>query len=218
MSTTWYTWLEQGRAVSVSAQALSRLCDALCLGAAERTYVFDLAGKADPIAPADGPIDLPDEVWTLPAAMAVPAYLLDRSWTARAWNTLAADLFPGWLDQGADHNLLRFVFLRPAARTLIADWEERARRIVAEFRADAVRWSQDGTLQALVAELQDASPAFRRYWQEQAVLHREGGERRFNHPARGPCLYRQATFLLAGHPDVKLVSLTPTAGKSEIPP
>src|SRR3984957_5673671 len=50
LSTTWYTWIEQGRDVSVSPMALARLATALRLGRAERAYLFELAGKRDPPA------------------------------------------------------------------------------------------------------------------------------------------------------------------------
>ena len=40
LSTTWYTWVEQGRDISLSAAALSRLADALRLTAAERAKYF----------------------------------------------------------------------------------------------------------------------------------------------------------------------------------
>src|SRR5690606_34539281 len=53
LSVTWYTWLEQGRAISVSPKALSRLAGALRLGRIERAALFDLAGKRDPEPGAD---------------------------------------------------------------------------------------------------------------------------------------------------------------------
>src|SRR5690348_6706880 len=39
---SWYTWLEQGRAISVSAQVLDSLARALHLEAEERTHLFIL--------------------------------------------------------------------------------------------------------------------------------------------------------------------------------
>ena len=49
ISTTWYTWLEQGRDITVSAQTLSGIALALQLTAAEREYLFLLAHKSDPL-------------------------------------------------------------------------------------------------------------------------------------------------------------------------
>src|SRR3954464_15763370 len=48
LSTTWYSWLEQGRDISLSAAALGRIATVLRLSAAERAYLFDLAGRRDP--------------------------------------------------------------------------------------------------------------------------------------------------------------------------
>src|SRR6478736_1111707 len=48
ISVTWYTWIEQGREVSVSASALARLANGLRLSRAERSYLFEVGGKRDP--------------------------------------------------------------------------------------------------------------------------------------------------------------------------
>src|SRR5215472_16882529 len=55
MSATWYTWLEQGRDVSASPQALAALATVLQLTPVQRAYLFQLAGKPDPAAPATNP-------------------------------------------------------------------------------------------------------------------------------------------------------------------
>jgi transcriptional regulator with XRE-family HTH domain len=209
VSLTWITWLEQGRDVSPSPHALARLAEALHLAPAERAYLFELTSKRDPAAPPPSADELPEPILALPGRMTIPAYLLDHAWTARAWNPFAAELFAGWLDDEHDRNLLRYIFLSPAARRLIADWDERARRVAAEFRADFSRRLRDPAMQALVDELTGQSPDFSRLWREQAVLEREGGERRFNNPARR---FYQTTLIPSSHPDAKLVSLTPLEG------
>lgn len=204
MGVTWITWLEQGRSVSASPAALSRLSDALHLSPAERASLFDLAGRRDPVAPVSLTTDLPADILALPALFSVPSYLLDHVWTARAWNTAAVDLFTGWLDEGSERNILSFVFTSPIARTLITDWPERARRLTAEFRADYSRRPRDTAMQTLIDDLSEKSALFSRLWREQEVLHREGGEREFNHQR-----FLQTTLLVASHPECKLVCLTP---------
>jgi transcriptional regulator with XRE-family HTH domain len=210
ISVTWLTWIEQGREVSVSPQALGRLAETLRLTRAERAYLFELAGRRDP---AGSP-----EVDAAPAALAAavarfegPAYGLDRSWNACAWNGAAERLFSDWL-KGAERNLLRYVFLAPAARRFIVDWEDRARRVLAEFRADFSRSLGDPQMAALQAELRARSPLFARWWDEQAVMAREGGPRRFDHPQDGPLVFEQFTFHPAERPDCKLVLLMSPAG------
>lgn len=207
VSATWVSWIEQGRDITVSAAALVRLARVMRLAPAERAYLFDLAGRLDPeAAPASGdapPAGLADIV----AAITSPAYVLDRGWNALAWNAPAMALFTGWLDGDADRNLLRYVFLSPAARALIADWEERARRLAAEFRTDYSRDLADPATRALVDDLRRQSPFFDAAWRAYIVTDREGGERTFNHPTDGFLRFTQTTFLLAPHPEVKLVVL-----------
>lgn len=211
MSTTWYTWLEQGRDVSPSSRALAGLAEALRLTPAERVYLFELAGRPDPdgAAPDRGDMDAPVALTDAVASIGVPAYVLDRTWNARAWNEAAARLFVGWLDGQNDRNLLRYVFLSPLARKALPDWEKRARRVLAEFRAESSRYLDDPDLKALVDDLAARNAFFARCWQEHEVVERAGGERGFEHPRKGRLHYKQVAFTLASRSDFKLVMLTP---------
>jgi hypothetical protein len=190
--------------------ALARLANALRLGRIERAYLFELAGKHDPDQGESESDPIPPSVLACVAAIAAPAYILDRFWTARSWNAKAERLFVGWLDRPADRNLLRFVFLDPAAPALICDYEARARRVVAEFRADVSSHLNDPAIRALIDDLRRQSRAFARFWDEHWVHGREGGERTFNHPADGFLRYAQITFNLASQSEVKLTMLVET--------
>jgi transcriptional regulator with XRE-family HTH domain len=207
VSTTWFTWIEQGRDISVSPSALLRLSGALRLGRAERAYLFDLAGIRDTDQDHSDTDSVPAAVLSCVDAIAVPAYVLDREWNALSWNAAAAHLFVGWLDAPGERNLLRFTFCEPRARTLICDWETRARRLAAEFRAASSAHVDDPGLRALVDALRRDSREFTEFWDRHVVLGREGGERTFNHPRDGFLRYQQVTFNLAGHPDLRLTML-----------
>lgn len=207
VSPTWYTWIEQGRPVSASPEALARIAAALQLSRAERAYLFELAAQRDPAEPDPGAAAAPDALLASVPLLAAPAYVMDRQWNALAWNTQASDLFGGWLDGAHDRNLLRFTFLEPAARALIVDWDTRARRLAAEFRADSIRYLNEAPTRALIDELSAASAAFAHFWASQDVVEREGGLREFNHPARGRLQYDQITLKPAHREDLKLVVL-----------
>jgi transcriptional regulator with XRE-family HTH domain len=211
ISVTWYTWIEQGRTDSVSPQALAGIADALQLPRAKRAYLFELAAKKDPSTPAHGAdAAIAPEIMEVVHSMRAPAYLLDRYWNAVAWNSAAKKLFAGWLDVRSErHNLLHFMFCTAAAQTLTEDWEQRARRVVAEFRADCGQALDDPQMAALVDELSASNALFKRAWGLQDVVEREGGERRFHHPLRGQLRYRQVNFRVANRPDLKLVTLMP---------
>jgi transcriptional regulator with XRE-family HTH domain len=218
ISTTWCTWLEQGREVQASPEALSRLARALSLSRAERAYLFELAGRRDPEVATDAEAeDAPVSLRTLVASVTVPAYGLDRLWTACCWNAPAARLFAGWLDRGGDRNLLRFVFLEARARRLIPDWEERACRLLAEFRADYAVTFRDGRVGALIDQLRRDSALFAEAWENQQVHVRSGGLRVFDHPADGVVAFEQHTFSPAERPDYKFVMLVPRTEPDSVP-
>ncbi len=220
ISPTWYTWIEQGRTTAVSVETLSAIAAGLRLSRAERTYLFELSARADPAPPPTEDSD-PQQLSALVGAVKSPAYVLDRHWDVIAWNRPAAELFSDWLGSGrrppaghaapgngaAERNLLRYVFLDGRARGFIVDWNERARRLVAEYRADTASWSDDPVRQAFVHELCTASTAFESAWRSQQVLSREGGRRAFEHPKWGPCTYEQYTLRVAQRSELKLTVL-----------
>lgn len=83
VSVTWYTWIEQGRDISVSSEVLTRIADALGLDAAQRAYLFSLTA-------ADGRVlETNDGEQVVTALQEVldcfgvnPAFLLGRGWTS----------------------------------------------------------------------------------------------------------------------------------------
>jgi transcriptional regulator with XRE-family HTH domain len=208
ISATWCAWIEQGRPVQASPEALGRIAAALALTPAERTYLFELAGRVDRDAP--NPLEAaPASLQAAVAAFQSPAYGLDCCWNACAWNEAAARLFHGWL--GGDHqrNLLRFVFQEAAARVLLPNWEERARRLLCEFRSDYAHMFRDARVQGVVDALRQESPSFAQAWDAQDVLGREGGLRAFNHPLDGELRFEQHSFTPSDAPSHKLVLLFP---------
>lgn len=210
ISLTWYTWIEQGRDVSISSTVCARLAKTLKLSRAERQYIFDLAECTDPEADKAELQPLPQGLSDCVDHIAAPAYILDRSWNVLARNSALLNLFAGWPDNSEQPNLLRYIFLDPAARHLVVDWEKRARRVVGEFRADVGAHVDEPEVRALVAELQEHSSIFTQWWGRQMVAEREGGVREFNHPEQGPLVFQQFTFRLAVRADCKLVMLLPS--------
>ncbi|MGH8327658.1 MAG: helix-turn-helix transcriptional regulator [Steroidobacteraceae bacterium] len=214
ISPTWYTWIEQRRTAAISVETLSAIAAGLRLSRAERAYLFELGARTDPKPPrADAEGSDPEQLSALVRAVRSPAYILDRHWDAIVWNRPAAELFVNWLGRGAgtaERNLLRYVFVDDRAPGFIVDWDERARRLVAEYRADTASWRDDPVRKAFVHELCAASSAFESAWRSQQVLSREGGVRAFQHPKRGHCRYEQYTLRLAQRPELKLTILLPS--------
>lgn len=216
ISPTWYTWIEQGREVNVSADVLDRIAARLRLTRSERAYLFEVAGRRDPHAANPEDDTAPAVLLALLEDIHVAAYIMGRYWDLLHWNAEAAELFAGWLDRAssadaARPNMLRFVFLNPAARSFLVDWEVRARRITAEFRADCRTRLEDPAVLRLIEELTALSPEFARFWKQHDVLERHGGRRSFLHPTRGIITCEQVTLKPVEHTHIKVVLLKPAS-------
>src|SRR6202453_1741955 len=208
VSTTWYTWLEQGRPIRASASVMRRIAEALQLSRAERLYLFEIARCVVPDS-SEAHEEIPTGLKELVDQMPVPVYVLDRQWNAAAWNGRAAKIFRPWLVESEERNLLRFVFLNRSARTLIVDWRSRAKRLVAEFRSDAGRHLTETPTLRLISGLQAGSRVFAKYWSEQDVREREGGARTFCSPTGAVSTYSQVSLISTINTDLKLVALIP---------
>lgn len=209
ISSTWYTRLEQGREVAPSSAALGRIADVLQLAPAERAYLFELARRVDPNDASNFADALVGKtIESCVRSISYPAFVLDRYWTMLFWNDELAELFPLWL-KDPERNLLRLMFLNLNARTLVVDWELRARRLLAQFRVDFGKYIDDQKMLDLVSTLNEESDLFRRLWQEQLVLSSDGIEKSYNHPQWGLLEFRQMTFLAASDSSIKLVILKP---------
>jgi transcriptional regulator with XRE-family HTH domain len=158
ISAVWYTRLEQGKKISPSASALSRIAAVFQLTAAERVYLFHLAGRVDPEnegAPTNerifGPL-IEDFI----SAISVPAYLLDQYYSPIAWNKSAEQIFELWL-AGPEKNLLWHVFLDPTAKEFLVNWELSARQLLAQFRIEYIKHIDDPQMIELVKGLNEGS-------------------------------------------------------------
>lgn len=116
------------------------------------------------------------------------------------------------MDDDNQRNLLRFVYLDEGARKLIPDWQERARRLLAEFRADYGHSFREPRVKSFIDALGRDSQLFAQAWNDQDVKHRAAGVRTFNHPEVGLRCFEQHTFASSERPDYKLVMLTPVSG------
>jgi transcriptional regulator with XRE-family HTH domain len=219
ISPTWYSWIEQGRPVAVSQGVLERLSEVLRMTEAQRQYLFELSGKSTKNSP--NPIDRdlpPSAVISIVQGETGPAYLLDQAWNAILWNKPAEDLFCGWLGPDSiSRNLLEYMFLEPEARTLVIDWEDRARRLIADFRADCGRNLDHPPFLGLLEALQSKSTEFSHFWKIRDVSWRTAGQKLFRHPALGVLEYEQATFQLINRKDLKLTILVPKKTVLSVP-
>lgn len=205
VSSTWYTYLEQGRKVQASRAVLDSLAKALQLSVVESAHLLRLGGFAE-TAPAPAPSDELDPAFRrlVDELEPTPAWVLDRYWDLRAFNAAAADWLPE-VRQAPTRNLFRWVMTAPAAKQWLVDWAEEARSLLGQFRAMAARHPGDARYQALLAEVIDADPAIGTWWSRQEVRSGAPAEKRIVHPTMGVRTVRHMALQVVGREDLSVV-------------
>lgn len=210
---TWYTWLEQGRDVRASPEALSALADALRLGPAERRHLFILHDRPPPELQPASPECVAEPLRRMLASLTgQPAYVLGRRWDVLAWNRAAAVVFGDYGElAGDERNIMHLVFADSRHRRLLIDWDELAPVSLAMFRADSARYTGDPDFERLINTLRDASAEFAEWWPKHEVMRRLSNRKRIHHPTEGRMAFEYASFTVTNHEPMKLIVYTPLA-------
>jgi transcriptional regulator with XRE-family HTH domain len=218
VGTTWYTWLEQGRDVRPSAEVLASLSQALRLDAAEKRHLFILAGRQLPERAANAPEKVEGPLLHMLNSLSMqPAYFMGRRWDVLAWNAAAAAVFGDYgVLEGDARNIIHLVFTNPRHRRLLVDWEELARIVLAQFRAESAKYIGDPDFDRLAALLMQSSPEFRAWWPERDVLRRLSGVKHIRHPSAGKMTFEHMSFSIDDGSDMKLIVYTPLAQDNTI--
>lgn len=203
---SWYTWLEQGREISVSASFLENLSRTLKLDATERRYLFLLAHQRLPPEPGKTWCVVPSLVHRLISDLPLrPAYVLNLRWDVLAWNAAADKVF-GFSSYPVERrNLLWLLFTAPAMRALLDPWDDQALQILSSFRRDFVRAPQDPEIGALVRDLEKVDPDFKSWWQQQDIHGPCQGIRHFHIGDVGPVVFDHTSLTIDVDRHLRLV-------------
>jgi len=214
VSATWYTWLEQGRGGSPSADVLDRIARALMLTNVEREHLFFIALGHPPEVRYQAKEGVSPRIQRVIDALEFsPAFVKTVTWDLVAWNRAAAAMF-GYDGLAPERrNILRRLFFDLQIRIGQPDWETFARFAVAAFRTDTVRAGAAANVQALVEELRRSSPEFEKFWRENDVRTHGEGTKHFRHPVAGVIEVEFSGFSIDGRPDLNLVIYNPVTPK-----
>lgn len=217
VSTTWYTWLEQGRGGAPSAEVLDRIARALLLTDVEREHLF-LIGLGRPPQVRYRPVEsvAPRLQRILDAFTVSPAIMRTLTWDVVAWNRAAAAVLSDYGKLAPDQrNILRMMFSDSHVRRLQFDWQNVARFVVAAFRADVARAGAQEHVQTLIDELSAQSEAFRVMWRDHDVAGgHAGGVKHLRHPKLGKLEVEYSAFAVEGRPDLTMVVYNPTGAET----
>jgi transcriptional regulator with XRE-family HTH domain len=190
VSTTWYTYLEQGRGKEVSPAVLDSVARVLQLNEDERRHVHILAyGQILTREPLVG--DLPgDELVKLLVKSvdnsSYPVYGANFYCDLIAWNRAAVEWYDDWSAMPPqERNIFRWAVTSPIARERFVDWPATVRDGIARWRAMTPSSPPDKRLLKLISELSDLSSEFASFWNEYQVLEHRTGIRVLRHPKHG---------------------------------
>jgi transcriptional regulator with XRE-family HTH domain len=208
MGATWYTRLEQGLPINVSADVLASISRALRLTSDERRHLYLLAGLPLTVAPQDEE-HVSELVRRVLAALdPSPAYVRGRRWDVLAWNESADALNEFSRATGPACNLFWRLFRDETLPCRLGDPECTRRRAVAQFRAVAAKYPNDTGFMELIDDLRRNSREFAQLWAEHDVLGSTEGLKQFIHPALGELILDHTTLEIPGDGDIRMIVLT----------
>jgi len=201
ISADYYLRLEQGRDQHPSAQVLDALAAALQLDPAAAAHLHALASPRARRPPRPRAERVPAGIRQLIDQLPLPAFVTGRHLDVLAANALARALSPTFTP---GRNVLRELFLDPAARELHRDWERATASLVGGLRERAGA-DADERLATLVGELSIRSERFAALWARADVGHRGDGSDHLVHPMVGELQLRLEKLDLAAADGQQLV-------------
>ena len=209
ISTTWYTWLEQGRGGSPSADVLDRIARALTLTDVEREHLFLIGlGRPPGIRTRGADAITPRLQRLLDTLTYSPAIVRTATWDVVAWNRAAAAVLTDYGALPPDRrNILDLIFCDPGVRAGQPEWEAVARFVVAAFRIDAARAGAE--VAPLIDRLCRSSPEFAAMWRDSDVRTHGDGVKHLRHPKVGLLTLEYSAFAVDGRPDLSMIVYNP---------
>ncbi|MFD9515550.1 helix-turn-helix transcriptional regulator [Streptomyces mirabilis] len=217
MSTTWYTWLEQGRDIKVSDQVLDSLSRTLQLDHDERSHLFALAGAPDPTTATECDAVTPQMRAVLAKLDPYPACVQGGKYDLLAYNTALRLLLSDLDDVPRDQrNCVWLTFTHPAWRESIVNWEATAARMVANLRVAMADHVGDPLWRNLVSRLRAVSPEFAELWDRHTVAQVEdSGVRTIRNAIVGELHFEVSNTWLAPRSGHRLQVFTPADSETE---
>ncbi|MEU1631098.1 helix-turn-helix transcriptional regulator [Streptomyces sp. NPDC020096] len=213
VSTDYYTRLEQGRERHPSEQVLDAVARALRLNGDAAAYLFRLAQPA-PQTAACTPAQTvsPELLQLMDHFLDVPACVVNPAMDILAANPSGQQLYSGFarLD-----NLLRMMFLDPAARRFYQDWDRAARGVVSNLRALSAPFPNDPRVTQIVGEVSLHSPVFATLWAQHEVRPRTNDHKHLWHPHIGEMHLHYQAFTVTGAPGQQLFVYTADPGSPD---
>ncbi|WP_025681073.1 helix-turn-helix transcriptional regulator [Paenibacillus massiliensis] len=215
VSTTWYTWLEQGRDIQVSHSVLECVANALQLNGDERRYLYSLAfeGGGEGYSAAQETAQLSPSLQKIITELQYcPVIVSDRKCNIVGWNRAAEYVF---LDFNRipveERNMIRLLFTRREFRRLAVNWEQFSSGFLAMFRTYYGKYVEDAWYDQFLEEMRQSHPEFNRMWEQSQVSYAPEVYLEFRHAKAGKMVYELTSLKVYGPDDLRCSIYTPAA-------
>lgn len=208
---TWYTWLEQGRAIQVSAEVLESLSKVLMLNEQERIHLYTLARQALPAnIPSYQETVSPMLQHVLDNLLLSPSFIMDTRWNIIAWNKAASVVFTDFSKMDASkRNMVWMMFTHYDYKKLFIDWEFHAQGMLARFRSSTGQYIEDSWLVKFIEDLKGESEEFNLWWSLHDVRRNSEIYKKLIHPIVGELIFEFSSFDVLDNSNLKLIVNTP---------
>jgi transcriptional regulator with XRE-family HTH domain len=214
---TWYTWLEQARAIQVSADVVEHLARVFRLSTDERAYLFQLAQRPlPPTLPESQEVVRPVFRDLMTALEPSPAHIRDRRWNVLAWNRAESCLIDWHTYPASERNIVWHHFTNPTFRRIMVNWEREARGVLSEFRMESGEQAEDAWLTSLIGQLHEVSAEFRQWWPLHEVRRERELPIEIQHPDAGRLILEPVTVVFTTEPHLLMRILMPVSGADTV--
>ena len=163
VSASWYTWVEQGRDITVSTSVLDSVSRALRLDETERAHLYRLAGVNPPQSTRDITSEDVDALRRVVDCINGLAYVIDRYWNVLAETPVHAQC-------SGSLTSVRIIWLHasPTGRCKLPMriGMPRPAQLVGQLRVQAGRYPDDPQLTELVEQLSSTDARFAQLWRQ----------------------------------------------------
>jgi transcriptional regulator with XRE-family HTH domain len=216
VSVTWYTWLEQGRDISVSRMVIDSLARVLKISGIERAHLYTLAGLQVPSPGVQTDPVHPTMIQLVNIMAPHPASVINPWWDLLVFNDAYSDLLGNLKNIPRAHqNLLRLSFTTIRTTKLLDNWESIVSDLVGQLRTHVARYPDDPRGAALVQELTAVSPEFTNMWKAQSVARFSSSTVSMHHPRCGALLFNHIKLSTADDESKQLVVWLPGNKETE---
>lgn len=211
---TWYTWLEQGRAIHVSTPVIESLAKVLLLDKEERTHLYLLANQ--PL-----PVDIPGNQGTVSPILQhvldnltlCPSLVTDQRWNVIAWNKVACFIFGDLSKMNLrEQNIVWAMFTDRKYKQLFVDWNLHAKGLLGRFRATCGQYIEDSWLALFIEDLKKQSEDFNLWWPLHEIESNREKYKQLCHPTVGILDFEVSNFDISDNSGLKMIVHTPLSG------